>query len=219
MNEEEIKVITDSLSQKYVLISRTKFLTFLGGFFAFLVAAGFLSYQAVLNAINSTGVKTTIAQINQFHDQAESGVKKIDELLESFSKPPSLFYAQSTETHVVTSDGFEDIPGLYLQLPPGNAIRKFALVALNVPSPYATGKNYPGAEFRIINAGGKAFASGFFTYESKDLGGMSGRRPFTLIVRIPLISDKQTEIKAQWRSVRGSSCTIDSFSSISAILE
>ena len=216
MDEEKIEAIADSLAQKYILISRTKFLSFLGGFFAFLVAAGFLTHQTVLKAISSTGAKSTLAEINQYRHEAELGAKSIDELLESLSKhPTSVLSAQLDSPSKTTSNKFQNIKPLSLTLPCGNAIRKFALVILNVPKPYAKGNNNPGVAFRIT-ANGEEMGTGEFTYDSKKPEHF-GRHPFTLIVRVELASSP-TEVNAQWASVRDSECHIGGFASISAIL-
>jgi hypothetical protein len=217
VTEQEIKAVSDSLAQKYVLITRTRFLAFLGGFLAFLAAAGFLTYQNVLSAVSATGAESAVNQIKQFREQAQSGAASINELLESFSNlPTSVLSAQVSGAPETQANQFVNIPGLSLELPPGNSIRKFALVALNVPSPYAVGDNFPGAEFAVA-VNGQVVGTGNFTYESRKPQSFS-RHPFTLIVCVKLATDTPTQVTAQWRSVRNASCRIDSFASISAVL-
>lgn len=216
MTEQEINAVSDSLAQKYILITRTKAFTFLGGFFAFFVAAGTATYQSALSAISDTGANSAVEKIRKLHEEAQSKAVGISELLESFSRrPASILYAEVEKAPGTKSNQFVDIEDLSLQLPPSDSIRKFALVALNIPSPYAEGSNYPGAEF-ALEANGRRVAKGTFTYESRTPGS-SARQPFTLIVRVKL-DDVPIEVQAQWRSVRDAKCRIDSFASISAVL-
>lgn len=117
---------------------------------------------------------------------------------------------------VVTSEAYVDIPGLHLDLAKENIRDGKLLVTLNVPTPYATGTNYPGAYFAIATDKG-IVADGCFTHSEK-APATSGRSPFTLVVAIDVDSGV-TFVKGQWKSVRGSTIHIDSFASLSAIGE
>ncbi|RQS52981.1 fucose-binding lectin II [Burkholderia sp. Bp8986] len=115
---------------------------------------------------------------------------------------------------VVTSETYVDIPGLHIDI--ANAeIRDGKLqVILNVPTPYATGNNFPGIYFAIATDQG-VVADGCFTYSSK-VPESTGRMPFTLVATID-VGSGVTFVKGQWKSVRGSAMHIDSYASISAI--
>ncbi|WP_241302080.1 fucose-binding lectin II [Burkholderia stabilis] len=115
---------------------------------------------------------------------------------------------------VVTSETFVDIPGLYLDLAKENIREGKLLVTLNVPTPYATGNNFPGIIFSVTTNKGSV-ADGSFSYFSKVPENPS-RTPFTLVVAIDA-ADGHTFVKGQWKSVRGSAMHIDSFASLSAI--
>ncbi|KVL49766.1 fucose-binding lectin II [Burkholderia cepacia] len=115
---------------------------------------------------------------------------------------------------VVKSEAYVDIPGLYLDIAKEQIRDGKLLVTLNVPTPYATGDNYPGAYFAIATDKG-IVAEGCFTHSEK-APATSGRSPFTLVVAIDVDSGV-TFAKGQWKSVRGSTIHIDSFASLSAI--
>ncbi|TDA47314.1 fucose-binding lectin II [Burkholderia pyrrocinia] len=127
-----------------------------------------------------------------------------------------IFSASINSAPVVTSETYVDIPGLHIDLAKEQAnIRDGKLlVTLNVPTPYATGNNYPGIYFAIATDKG-VVADGCFTHSTK-APETSGRMPFTLVVAIDVGSDV-TFVKGQWKSVRGSAMHIDSYASISAI--
>ncbi|WP_053077569.1 fucose-binding lectin II [Burkholderia cepacia] len=124
--------------------------------------------------------------------------------------------ASITSAPVLTSETYVDIPGLHLDLAKENIRDGKLLVTLNVPTPYATGDNYPGIYFAITTDKG-IVADGCFTHSEK-APATSGRSPFTLVVAIDAGSDV-TFVKGQWKSVRGSTMHIDSFASLSAIGE
>lgn len=85
-----------------------------------------------------------------------------------------------------------------------------------MPTPYATGNNFPGIYFAIATDRG-IVADGCFTYSSK-VPESTGRMPFTLVATIDAGSGV-TFVKGQWKSVRGSAMHIDSYASLSAIGE
>lgn len=124
--------------------------------------------------------------------------------------------ASITSAPVVTSETYVDIPGLYLDLAKENIRDGKLLVTLNVPTPYATGNNFPGIYF-VITTNKGIVADGAFSYFSKVPENPS-RAPFTLVVAIDA-ADGHTFVKGQWKSVRGSAMHIDSFASLSAIGE
>jgi len=122
-------------------------------------------------------------------------------------------YAQTTGTHSTNSGSFVPIPGLSLTLPGGAG--GSMLVILNLPNPYAAGNDFPGAMFGI-SAGGTmspvvaCFTSGMQSTPS------SGRVPTTLVVSIALTDASQT-INAMWYGVRGSTVTIDTPATLTAM--
>jgi len=125
-------------------------------------------------------------------------------------------YAQISSAPNVNSNQFVDIPGLTFDLPPASSAQQVALITLNVPTPFAEGTDFPGLDF-AININGQIAASGTFTYSIRRPESF-GRQPFNLVVRVGLLNGQHSHVRAQWRSVRGSTGHIDSFASISAIL-
>lgn len=126
---------------------------------------------------------------------------------------------QSINSKVSTSSSsWENIPGLSVNLNDlAYAGSKEALVTLTVPSPYATGNNYPGIDF-AITMNGNVLSSGSVTYSDKNPVS-SGRVPFSIQILVGLSNHSQLgTIQAQWRGVRGSTVHIDSPCSISAIV-
>jgi hypothetical protein len=116
-------------------------------------------------------------------------------------------YVQSSGTHQTNAPNLIPIPGLELTLPEG--VQTEAIVILNVPNPYATGDNSPGAYFGIA-VDGKAlpmFAS--FTYR----GGSLDRVPTTLVVGVGLTMKPQ-KIQGMWSGIRGSTVFIDTPTSL-----
>lgn len=123
-------------------------------------------------------------------------------------------YAQTTGTQQTDSDSFVPIPGLSLTLPEG--VGTSALVILNLPNPYATGKDYPGATVGITVNGILASVTGCFTYNEQVPSG-TGRVPTTLVVSVPLAMEPQA-IVGVWQGVRGSTVIIDTPATLSALL-
>ncbi|WP_105132045.1 fucose-binding lectin II [Burkholderia sp. BE12] len=124
--------------------------------------------------------------------------------------------ASISSAPVVTSETYVDIPGLHIDVAKENIRDGKLLVTLNVPTPYATGNNFPGIYFAIATDKG-VVADGCFTYSSK-VPESTGRMPFTLVTTID-VGSGVTFVKGQWKSVRGSAMHIDSFASLSAIGE
>ncbi|WP_027810157.1 fucose-binding lectin II [Burkholderia cenocepacia] len=125
-----------------------------------------------------------------------------------------LLSASIVSAPVVTSETYVDIPGLYLDIAKAEIRDGKLQVILNVPTPYATGNNFPGIYFAIATNRG-VVADGCFTYSSK-VPESTGRMPFTLVATIDPGSGV-TFVKGQWKSVRGSAMHIDSYASLSAI--
>jgi len=117
---------------------------------------------------------------------------------------------------VVTSETYVDIPGLYIDIAKAEIRDGKLQVILNVPTPYATGNNFPGIYFAIATNKG-IVADGCFTYSSK-VPEATGRMPFTLVATID-VGSGVTFVKGQWKSVRGSAMHIDSYANLSAIGE
>ncbi|HEX7679939.1 MAG TPA: hypothetical protein VF713_17555 [Thermoanaerobaculia bacterium] len=126
-----------------------------------------------------------------------------------------ILFAQIGSAPPMNSNQFVDIPGLSFLLPAASAGHTQALIILDIPQPYATGNNFPGAKFGI-NVGGTVVADGGFTY-SMQVPASSGRMPTTVVVRVPLANTPRL-VRAQWISYRNSTGRIDSFASLSAIL-
>ncbi|MCA7949461.1 fucose-binding lectin II [Burkholderia seminalis] len=127
-----------------------------------------------------------------------------------------LLSASIVSAPVVTSETYVDIPGLYIDIAKAEIRDGKLQVILNVPTPYATGNNFPGIYFAIATDRG-VVADGCFTYSSK-VPESTGRMPFTLVATIDAGSGV-TFVKGQWKSVRGSAMHIDSYASLSAIGE
>uniref|UniRef100_UPI0036D962F0 hypothetical protein n=1 Tax=Photorhabdus sp. RM322S TaxID=3342825 RepID=UPI0036D962F0 len=110
-----------------------------------------------------------------------------------------------------------DIEGLSLDLTQ-YSLRKSgrALIILNVPSPYATGNNYPNVSF-AITMNSEVLAKGSISYSLKKPDS-SGRIPITLQTDLDLTKVLGT-VQARWSTDRGSTGHIDSYCSISAIID
>jgi len=126
-----------------------------------------------------------------------------------------LLYAEIQSAPPTTSQQFVPIQGLTFTLPAQSPTQNVALVILDVPQPFSSGNDTPGAQFAITVAG-VLVAHGGFTYTDK-IPTSFGRMPTTIVVRVPLVSTQRV-VKAEWRSVRNSKAQIDSFASLSAII-
>ncbi|MDR0241079.1 MAG: fucose-binding lectin II [Burkholderia sp.] len=125
-----------------------------------------------------------------------------------------LLSASIVSAPVVTSETYVDIPGLHIDIAKAEIRDGKLQVILNVPTPYATGNNFPGIYFAIATDKG-VVTDGCFTYSSK-VPESTGRMPFTLVATID-VGSGVTFVKGQWKSVRGSAMHIDSYASLSAI--
>jgi hypothetical protein len=124
-------------------------------------------------------------------------------------------YAQTSGSQSTNSGSFMPIPGLSLTIPEG--VDTSALVILNLPNPFATGTDYPGAFLGISVDGTVSPVVASFTY-SEQAPQFPGRIPTTLVLSVPLASTSQA-IQGMWYGVRGSTVIIDSPSTLSAILD
>lgn len=127
-----------------------------------------------------------------------------------------ILFVQINSAPPTQSETFVDIPGLVLELPKRTSIiQESALILLNVPQPFANGQDFPGIDFGI-NFNNKVVATGGFTYPMKTPESFA-RVPFTLVVRVDLLPEP-SQVRAQWLGVRGSTCHIDTFASLSAVI-
>ena len=123
-------------------------------------------------------------------------------------------FVQTSGTHSTNFASFVPIPGLSIALPQG--VDTLALIILNLPLPFAQGNNFPGGNVGISIDGAVSPVVGWFTY-SEQVPPLNGRVPTTLVVGVPLTIRWQI-IEAVWSGVRGSTVTIDSPATLSAIL-
>jgi hypothetical protein len=124
-------------------------------------------------------------------------------------------YAQTSGEQSTNSGSLVPIPGLSLTIPEG--VGTAALVILNLPMPFATGTEFPGATFGISVNGTVSTVVAGFTY-SVETPPLPGRVPTTLVLSVPLASAPQT-IQGMWSGVRGSTVIIDTPATLSAILD
>jgi hypothetical protein len=136
-------------------------------------------------------------------------------LIASTATAQQILFTKITSAPTTTSSLFVDIPGLFLHIPAASSTRTKALIILDVPQPFATGKDTPGTTFGI-RVGTARVAEGGFSYSAK-VPESTGRMPTTIVVAVPLTNQPQI-VQAQWVSVRGSKNHIDSFASISAVI-
>jgi hypothetical protein len=125
----------------------------------------------------------------------------------------NILYAQTSNSFNNLSTMWASVPDLTLTLPagPGSAI-----IILNVPNPYATGDNFPGAMFGLSIDGTVSPQFTSFTYSDKNPANPA-RVPATLVIVVPLKGATQL-IRAQWRSVGASDVHIDPPASLTAII-
>jgi mannose-binding lectin len=124
-------------------------------------------------------------------------------------------YAQTSGNHSTSSGSFVPIPGLSVTIPEG--VGASALIILNLPLPYATGNDYPGANVGISVNGAVSSVVGGFTYDMQAPQSY-GRMPTTLVVNVPLAGKPQA-VAAVWSGVRGSTVIIDTPATLTAILD
>lgn len=124
-------------------------------------------------------------------------------------------YAQTSGTQSTNSDTFVPIPGLTLTIPEG--VDDNAIIIVNLPNPYATGNNYPGAAIGITVDGTVSPVFASFTYNDP-APASAGRIPTTLVVAIPLTGATQT-VNAVWYGIRSSTVVIDTPATITALFD
>jgi hypothetical protein len=124
-------------------------------------------------------------------------------------------YVQTSGNLQTNSANYVAIPGLALTLPAGVGVE--ALVILNLPNPYATGNNFPGANIAIAVNGKTLPMYASFTYGVQQPASYS-RMPTTLVVGVPLANQAQT-IQAMWSGVRGATVMLDSPASLSVLMD
>src|ERR1700685_857307 len=124
-------------------------------------------------------------------------------------------YARTNGTQTRNSGSFVPIPDLTLNLPEG--VNSFALVILNLPNPYATGNDFPGATLGISVNGVVSPVIASFTY-NEQMPQSPGRIPTTLVLAVPLANKPQI-VHGMWSGVRGSTVLIDSQARLSASVD
>jgi mannose-binding lectin len=125
-----------------------------------------------------------------------------------------IIFAQTSGNHSTNSGSWTPIPGLSLKLP--EVVGEAVLLILNVPNPYATGKDFPGGNFGIEINGQVQSAFAAFTYNEQAPGSF-GRIPTTLCVPVQLTSQQPSTVTAVWSSIRNSTVQIDSPATLTAI--
>src|SRR6267154_4999334 len=106
-------------------------------------------------------------------------------------------YVQTSGVLQTNSGSYVPIPGLALTLPEGSGVE--AIIILNLPNPYATGNDYPGAYLGISVDGKVQSNYACFTYGVPQPQS-SNRMPTTLVVGVPL-GPKPQKIEAVWSGV------------------
>jgi mannose-binding lectin len=127
----------------------------------------------------------------------------------------AIIFAQTSGTQSTGSSTWQSIPGLALTLPTTTTGTN-ALITLNLPNPYASGGDYPGASFAISVDDQVMTPIASFTASERQPDS-SGRMPTTLIVEVRLEATTK-QIKGMWSSVRNSTVVIDTPASLSAIV-
>ncbi len=123
--------------------------------------------------------------------------------------------AQSSGSHSTNSGSWTAMPGLAVKLPRG--VGDSVLLILNVPNPYAAGKDYPGGNFGIEVNGAVQNAVASFTY-NEQVPPNPGRIPTTLTVVTPLNQQSDVLVQAVWSGVRNSMVNIDSPATLTAVI-
>jgi hypothetical protein len=124
---------------------------------------------------------------------------------------PTAFFKQVTVDQETTIDGFTDIEGLCVKLPPASSQLNAALVTLNVSEPYVEGGVSNGIRYQIDVDGHSQVVGAFTNGTSQD-----GRSPFTMVTLIPLTSSQQ-HVQAQWLALKGATAHLGSSASLSGV--
>lgn len=119
---------------------------------------------------------------------------------------------ETSGNHSTNSASWTPIQGLVLRIT--QIVGEDVLFVLNVPSPYATGNDYPGGNFGIQFDGKLQGPFAAFTY-SEQSPSAPGRVPTTLCVAATLTGP--VTATAVWSSIRGSTVHIDSPATLTMI--
>ncbi|EQB97956.1 fucose-binding lectin II [Photorhabdus temperata] len=132
---------------------------------------------------------------------------------------PIVFNSIDTTISTSSDDSWEDIPGLSISVIEHSLKRSTkALIILNIPTPYASGNDYPAVTF-AITMNSKVLASSTISYDYSRPDSF-GRRPATVQTCIDLTDTNSLgSIQAKWKASRKSIGHIDSYCSISAIID
>ena len=125
-----------------------------------------------------------------------------------------VLYAQTSGSLSTNASAIYALPGLALELPEGDAVT--ASVTLNLPSPYAEGNDFPGADHRPFGER-LNLARGGELHLQRAKAHAFNRMPTTLVVGIPLTLNAQ-KVVAVWYGVRGSTVKLDSPATLSAVI-
>ena len=77
MSHEEI---AESLKKEYLMLRKGRWWSFLGGAAMFVIATGFVSYQAALKAVEGSAAEKAVQAIEMLRDQAQNDRNAIDTL-------------------------------------------------------------------------------------------------------------------------------------------
>lgn len=77
MNEQELDTVIKKIQKDYFLIKKSNWFSFLGGLLAFAIAAGFISYQAAIKAINQSSAMMAIDKIKEKENKANELLENI----------------------------------------------------------------------------------------------------------------------------------------------
>jgi len=86
MDAKEFEELKLKLQENFFLIKKAQLWFFIGGLASFLFAAGLVSYQSVLKAVESTGANATLNEIKRFKSDAENTSGKIKQIEKDYSE-------------------------------------------------------------------------------------------------------------------------------------
>lgn len=82
----EYKEIKERLEKDYYLVPKGKLAAFLGGALAFVIAAGVISYQGALNAIESNAGKKALESLQQHVLTAKEGLVSLETMKKQYGE-------------------------------------------------------------------------------------------------------------------------------------
>ncbi len=137
----------------------------------------------------------------------------------------STLYASTTTAESTNSQTPVPISGLSFTLPVKNGTNfNYAVITLDMPNLYLSGTPTTdtalAGEVSVLVSGTTTIAAGKISADIEGpgkLSGDTGRKPMTIVVKIPLISVTQT-VQAQWNGVNGATIQSDTFASLFALL-